>query len=152
MNQENIQASVETSGAVTEFRVLKNFALLGYYYHSLQVYEDDTAKFTFMVYHGEYFDDGELLLDESRKLSVTEAKQLLACFEKNDFWNIPTVHPDENRGLDGCTVFIEGKSGSKTHFISMWEPETYHGINKIFSVFDKFSETIAENPFEEYAW
>jgi hypothetical protein len=89
-----------------------------------------------------------MMVNKTRAISKSDTKKLIRAVNRNDFWDIPTVHPDEDMGCDGKTVFIEGCADGKIHFISMWEPEKKYGIYKIFDAFRVYSRTIAENPFD----
>lgn len=148
--QDEISKSVKSFGSVAEFRVVLNMACLGYNYYSLQVYEDGTGNFTYMVHSYEDFSKGEMMVDETVRLDEEETKQLLDAINENDFWIIPPVHPDERMGCDGTTVFIEGYYKGKSHFIRMWEPKSKYRIYKIHKAFAEFSETIEENPLNEW--
>ena len=85
-------------------------------------------------------------MDEIKQLSVEETDGLLQTIEENDFWNIPTIHPEETLGCDGSTLFIEGYENGEEHFISMWESSEEYEITKIFRAFSSFADTIAEKP------
>lgn len=143
---EDISKSMETANAVVEYRIVHNVALLGYYYYSLQVFDDGTGKFFYKVHKSENFVTGKLLLNETKQLSKEETQNLLDVINNNDFWNIPTIHPDDEAGCDGETYFIEGCAESKRHFIRMWEPKAKHEIYKIANGFREFSQTITKEP------
>lgn len=149
LGQKDIETSIKESNAVAEYRVVYNIALLGYYYYTLQVYKNGTGKFNYIAHLGEQFEDGRLLLNKASILSKNDTDMLLKAIKENDFWNIPTVHPDEELGCDGTTVFIEGYSNGNTHFIHMWEPGKEYGIYKILKAFKDYSTKIAENPFDK---
>lgn len=148
--EDEISKSVKSLGLVAEFRVVFNMACLGYNYYSLQVYEDGTGYFKYMMHQYEDFSNGEMMVDRTVGLDEEETKQLLSAIKENDFWTIPSNHPDERLGVDGTTIFIEGYYNKKSHLIKMWEPGPKHSISKIHKAFAEFSETIEENPLNEW--
>ena len=146
--QADILESVEEAGAAAEYRVIVNYALLGYNYYALQVYEDGTGQFTFIVYHGE--DLREKMVNESVKMGEDDVLMLKKAICRNRFWEIPIVHPDEELGCDGWAVFVEGCEAGSVHFINMWSPKKRYGIYKIFKAFEECGASVAENPLAEY--
>ncbi len=148
LEQNDIEKSADDAKAVAEYRVLANFALLGYTYYAMQEHEDGTGRFTFIVYHGE--DLRERMVSESAKMSEDDVAMLKKAICDNRFWDIPTRHPDEELGCDGWTVYVEGCEAGSRHFIHMWCPEKRHGIYRIFKAFDEYSANVAHNPLTEY--
>jgi len=142
--QDSIQNTVIAANTIAEYRVVYNIALVRYDYYSLQVSENGTGKFTFMRHESEDFDTGEIVLNVIQDISVEETNILLEVIEDNKFFRIPTIHPREENGLDGRTVFAEGFNGSKTHFVKMWEPDEKYPISKIHKAFADFADTIAD--------
>jgi len=140
--QAKIAESVNSTNSVAEYRVVFNIAGYEYKYYSLQVFLDKTSKFTYMVHESEDFKKGKMLVKEAKTLNAVETQSLLNVINENDFWNIPTIHPNEVDGVDGTTVFIEGYNKGKSHFIKMWEPDEKYGISKIFHAFDDYANKV----------
>lgn len=145
LKQEDISISVANEKVTAEYRVVYNIALLGYDYYSLRVFSDGTGEFTFIIYLSEDFTKGEIILNETKCINIDGVQELLTVIQENNFFDIPTIHPDEIMGLDGTTVFIEGYENGKTHFIRMWEPDETYGIYKIHRAFADFSDSFIEN-------
>ena len=148
--QESILKTVDAVVVKAEYRVVHNVSFEGDYYYSLKVFTDGTGEFTFMVNKSDDFRTWEIVLDVSKAISAEETNTLLKAIGDNRFFLIPTVQPSEWLtfwvGLDGETVFVEGYDGSRTHFITMWEPDEKYGISKILKAFAGFADTIAERP------
>ena len=150
LGQTEISQSVKISKAVAEFRVVLEKSFYGYNYYSIKIFKDGTASFKYIVFLNENFNEGEILVDGTVDLSEDQASSLLKVIKVNKFWSIPGTHPDESMGCDGSVFFIEGHFDKNSHLISMWEPEPKHGIHKINEAFAQFSETIEENPFNQW--
>jgi hypothetical protein len=136
-----ISKSVKNSKATFEYRVLVNVAFEGYWYYSVQEYADGTGKFTYMVHKPEAFGMSDMELTKTLSLEPNEVQYLLKAIEENDFWNIPTIHPDELDWLDGWMVFIEGYKDGNIHFIKMACPPEEYGISKIYVALKSFSNS-----------
>lgn len=152
LKQDTIQNSVEQANAIAEYRIIYDYSFLGIMYYSLKVYDDWTGEFSFIVFNSEFFNLGTFLVNEQISLTEDETKDLIKILNDNEFWSIPTIHPDERLGLDGYTIFIEGYSSEESHLITMWQPKEKYGIYKIAEVFRDFGKTIVDNPLDEYAW
>lgn len=146
LKQDPLSKTVMNKRVTAEYRVVSDVSFLGYFYYSLQVFSDGTGEFHYMVHQWEDFKEGKIVLNKKKSLNKDEVGRLTGIIAGNDFFNIPTVHPDEMLGLDGSTVFIEGYSKGKHHFISMWEPDKKYGIYKIEGAFSAFADTVAERP------
>lgn len=146
--QKMLSKMVADEKVISEYRVVYNVALQRYDYYSLQVFADGTGKFTFMVHKSEDFEEGSIILNESKTLDSDETQKLMGTIRDNDFYNIPTIHPDQFgiAGSDGTTVFIEGYDNGKLHFITMWMPDEKYAIYKIHKAFADFADTIAKRP------
>jgi len=144
--QEELSKTAAEANIDAEYRVVYNVAMQRYDYYSLRVFTDGTGEIHYMVHKSEDFQKGEIILNETKALSAAEVKSLTNVIEKNDFFNIPTIHPDEVDGCDGKTIFIEGYKDGKFYFIKMWEPDAQYGIYKIHKAFADFGDTIAERP------
>jgi hypothetical protein len=134
-----ISKSVKHAKATCEYRVLVNHAFAGYWYYSVQEYADGTGEFLYLVHKPDALGISDMELKKTISLKADEVQSLLKAIEENDFWNIPTVHPDELDWLDGRIVFIEGYENGKIHFIKMACPPEEYGINKIYNAFENFS-------------
>lgn len=121
-----------------EYRVVHTARYHDYRYYSLQIFTDGTGKFTLMEYSGSTM---EIVLEVFAELSPDEVIPFMAVIDDNNFYDIPTIHPEEKSGLDGVTVFIEGYDGSRTHFISMWMPDPEYEISIILKAFTTFANS-----------
>jgi hypothetical protein len=144
--QKQIAQNDSELNITAEYRIVCDVSLQRYDYYSLQVYKDGTGKFTYMVHKSEDFKTGVIVLNVTKTLNASETKRLVDSVDNNKFWEIPTIHPDAETGVDGTTIFIEGYSGNRRHLISMWEPTDKYGIYKIHESFAKYADTIAERP------
>jgi len=145
LGQDSILESVDSSGAVAEYRVLYDMSLWGYFYFSVLVFDDGTGLFTYMQHYWQDFESGEMLVDEQRKLTRKDVKRIQNAIRVNQFWDIPTIHPAEEVGCDGRSIEIEGYEDGETHYITMWEPDENFGIYRIFLVFDAIADDIEPN-------
>jgi hypothetical protein len=138
--QDDIFITTANEMVIAEYRVVYSYAKWGYHYYSFQVFSRGSGVFRYMVHHSQFFDSGEMILNTSFRLSDDEVENLISVIERNDFFNIPTIHPDEKTGFDGHTIFIEGYDvlEDEYNFIRMWMPEKKHGIYRIHKAFAEF--------------
>lgn len=138
--KDTIKESIAKTNAVAEYRIVKDSAWLGPYYYSLQVFSDGTGTFTYWE-PNEFYSD-KIDLNKTKFLNLRNTEKLLNIIEENDFWNIPTINPDEIIGCDGYTLYVEGYDNGKSHIIKMWCPDDKYGIKKIFYAFDDFARKV----------
>lgn len=67
------------------------------------------------------FDEGQLISDSQRELSISEAKKVVELLDRMDFWTMPSFLDDG--GLDGEQAILEGVSGGRYHVVDRWCPE-----------------------------
>jgi hypothetical protein len=65
---------------------------------------------------------GELMRDETLTLEKEQSDLLLAIFEKNGFWKLPSIEESKS-GLDGAQWIIEGVKGRRYHVVDRWSPQ-----------------------------
>ena len=142
-----IQISRAKSGAVAEYRVMRDTSFFGNDCYILQVFADGTATFIYkLVNNRNEESEDPVSADVTVKLTKEETDELLAVIKENHFWEIPTEHPDEEKGLDGRTFFVEGCTKDQYHFIHMWEPPETYGISKILYAFSDVGDTLQKKP------
>ena len=136
---------------ISEFRVLK-YVNMGYNYYSFQVFDDGLGKFTIISITTIHMEIVEVLLNETIFMNFDQTQKLRQIIEDNNFFDIPTIHPDEPIGVfGGYAVFIEGYDNGNLHFISMScdgllcrNPSL--GIFAIYRAFRDFASEFVEIP------
>lgn len=144
-----------TSGddVVQEYIILHSFALFGYEFIDIRVFDDMSGELTRKFFHGQVkVDEGRedsngkgMVFNETVSLDSEQTKQFIDIFEDNGFWDIPAEHPEELLGSDGNTIEIEGFNGEKYNIISMWHPKPEYEIRKIYDEIIILAETIGVN-------
>ena len=138
---------------VQEYIIIRDFALLGYEFINIRVFDNMSGELTRKFFHGqlsvvEGAEDSVgkgMTFDETLPLDTHQTKKFIDVFEHNKFWNIPTKHPEEVLGLDGNTITIEGFNGNEYNIISMWNPEPKYEIRKIYDETIILAETTGIN-------
>lgn len=123
----------EAKDTVADFIVLDSMSFAGIKYINVKIYPDNTGKMTYRYFSSEslYKEHGVMLSESSVDLEPEQTAKVAELFESNNFWSLPTEHPDEVPGCDGATTFIEGALGDKYNFIHMWMPDEKYEISKI---------------------
>lgn len=119
----NEEASYERE-VVEEYQIADSISFLGDKFINIKVFEDGTGELTHRYFGNKM---------EFNPLTKEQVSLLVECFEKNNFWDIPSIHPEELQGSDGNRVFMEGISGDKYNLISMWYPDDKYEIKKIYN-------------------
>lgn len=128
---------------VTEEYIVANIlSLRGIEYVNIRIFADGTGEMVNRFYNSEFIGEGEFLVNETFVLNAEQTAEIGKIFDKNNFWKIPSQHPDEELGMDGNTLFIEGVKGDKYNVISMWCPEDKHKIKKIYDKIMDFVNTL----------
>lgn len=117
---------------VEEYIVANILSLRGIEYVNIRIFADGTGEMVNRFYNSEFVGEGEFLVNETFVLNTEQTAEIGKVFDKNNFWKIPSQHPDEELGFDGNTLFIEGVKGDKYNVISMWCPEDKYKIKKIY--------------------
>lgn len=75
---------------------------------------------------------GQLVDDESKRLTGNEWNTVMKYLEDLDFWNQPTIKRDGILGNDGSQWILEGVKEGNYHVIDRWTPEknTYYELGK----------------------
>lgn len=129
-DKEDIPTKKEVSH---EYTIINSKALFGIEYIRIAIFADNTGIAVYKFKDGgDWINEGEIIYNKQTELAENETNKIVEIIEKNDFWNIPSVHPDEEDGLDGNTIYIEGETGEKYNIISMWSPLKKYRIRKIY--------------------
>ena len=128
--------------AVAEYTLINRMSFAGTRYYNVKISADGTGVMTYLYYHHKesQINDGFIVTDSSVVLDKEKSEAVAELFEENNFWKIPTEHPEEEEGFDGNTVFVEAAYGDKHNFIHMWMPEDKYEIAKIQDSLNKFAE------------
>lgn len=116
---------------VQEYIIASSFSLQGIEHIHIKVFNDEKGEMVYKFYNSEEESKGEFVDNKTFALDEEQTMRVLKVFEDNNFWDIPSKHPDETLGLDGYTVFIEGAKGNRYNIISMWCPDDKYEIKKI---------------------
>lgn len=125
-----------------EYVVANILSLRGIEHVNIRIFADGTGEMVNRFYNSEFVGEGEFVVDETFMLNAEQTAEIRKVFDKNNFWKIPSQHPDEELGFDGNTLFIEGVKGDKYNVISMWCPEDKHKIKKIYDKIMNFVNTL----------
>ena len=125
-----------------EYVVANILSLRGIEHVNIRIFADGTGEMVNRFYNSEFVGEGEFVVDETFMLNAEQTAEIRKVFDKNNFWKIPSQHPDEVLGFDGNTLFIEGVKGDKYNVISMWCPEDKHKIKKIYDKIMNFVNTL----------
>lgn len=127
---------------VTEEYVVANIlSLRGIEHVNIRIFADGTGEMVNRFYNSEFVGEGEFLVNETFVLNADQTAEIRKVFDKNNFWKIPSQHPDEELGMDENTLFVEGVKGDKYNIISMWCPEDKYKIKKIYDKIMNFVNT-----------
>ena len=128
---------------VTEEYIVANIlSLRGIEYVNIRIFVDGTGEMVNRFYNSDFIGEGEFVVNETFVLNAEQTAEIGKIFDKNNFWKIPSQHPDEELGMDGNTLFIEGVKGDKYNVISMWCPEDKYKIKKIYDKIMDFVNTL----------
>lgn len=86
--------------------------------------EDGTADLVYKVQSGKGgYNPGHLSSSRTRKLSSTDANNLLTRISAVQFWKLPTEDAKAPTGMDGSKWIIEGVRSGEYHVVDRWTPE-----------------------------
>lgn len=126
---------------VGEFVIVNSGRAVGVEFINVRVFSNGIGEMIRKSTNNEIMPEGwnkndiptvDVVYDKHINLSVEQTGKIYDIIERNRFWDIPSKHPEEKRGLDGNTIFIEGISGGKYNVISMWCPEKGKEIRQIY--------------------
>ncbi len=134
--------SKEERDITEEYIVANILSLRGIEHVNIRIFADGTGEMVNRFYNSDFIGEGEFVVNETFVLNAEQTAEIGKVFDKNSFWKIPSQHPDEELGMDGNTLFIEGVKGDKYNVISMWCPEDKHKIKKIYDKIMDFVNTL----------
>jgi len=70
------------------------------------------------------YSPGKLTMNSTFPLGVAQTKHILSLLDQVNFWNAPTIPPDEHRGCDGSEWILEGHHAATYHAVHRWSPRT----------------------------
>ncbi len=118
---------------ISQEYILSNVtSFLGMDFINIRIFSDQTGEMTRKFQNEKSVFEKGIKYNEKIALTQEQTSEIIKIIEENEFWNIPSHHPDEKLGCDGNTIFIEGTAGNKYNMISMWSPDNTYGIYKIY--------------------
>ena len=125
------------------YRVLYNYAKNSYRYYALEIDARGQAGFRYIYHDSERLSAENILIDEMWTLSDGERDELLAVFSESVFW---AYEPEDEIGLDGVSIFMEGCKGRRVRFFYEWDPEGDSRCSTIGKAFIALAERKYDGP------
>lgn len=69
------------------------------------------------------FKYGEIQEQKPIELGSEDMVSLVSGFQKSEYWELPTLDPDADLGLDGSEWLLEAVHEGKYHAVSRWSPD-----------------------------
>lgn len=139
--EQQLQALKETSiGNLRSDGVAQSYRLLWLrtFHHPMvvgvDVLPDGTGRVRVKETSGQGgYAPGKLIRNDARKLTAQEIQWFVARMQESGFWELP---PDEKQAeneitLDGAMWVVEGKKGSKYHFVERSSPACNDKVRNI---------------------
>ncbi len=130
----------EDRDVVQEYSIVNSHSFLGIEYFGIKIFADGSGEMVNKFYNDEFLGKGKFTVNETFILKEEQVTKVVEVFQNNNFWEIPSKHPDEQLGLDGYTVYIEGVKGNQYNIISMWCPDDKYEIKKIYNEIKTFAD------------
>ena len=129
---------LEERDTAQEYIIVNDESFLGIEYINIKVFADGTGEIIHKFYKNGLLGNGEFTIDETFTLKEEQVAQVVKVFEDNNFWEIPSQHPEGRFGLDGNVIFIEGINENQYNIIHMWCPDEKYEIKKIYDAIFSF--------------
>jgi len=102
----------------------------------IEIKSDGTADVYYKIGKGNaYGDGGGISKSKTAKLSIDETNEFLELLDRTKFWELTTE--DDDIGLDGYDVCIEGVKDEAYHIINRWCPDS--GDKVVYSIEEYFN-------------
>ncbi len=123
----------------TQEKIVQEYIAADFYgytrFFNIKIFSSGTGVMSHKIFNSENLGDKDSEVIHNKQITLTEKQttEIISIIENNNFWDIPSIHPDATIGLDGQTIFIEGVNKSKYNIISMWCPDKTLEIYKIYT-------------------